>query len=503
MTNAALAMLKRIAAPRSLRYQLLTRSLTILGVLLLFIGLSQYFLMKDFVYQNKAESMRAQMSAVPRDLFRVSFSVEPDDDGSKQDGFVVRRKPMLFLPDASLAIVDSEGNFTNLTENNGIASPMLAKREYEQILNGFRKKDIVDYRVARDSSGEEQIIVFRAIGTPRHPVALLQMSTRTGPLHDVLIRQLVIFALLSLIALLAGLAVSMPVVRRTLVPLSRIVSAVQRTNAGNLSERLPLSQGQEEIDRLSVSFNGMLERLESSFEAERQAKERMRRFVADASHELRTPLTAIHGFLEVLLRGAADKKEQLYGALHSMHGESKRINKLVEDLLLLAKLDRAPQLLFANIRLDETVRQMEPQLRMLAGSRHVVVDADDAVRGRFDSDKMKQVILNLFHNAVSHTDPKRGEIAVSLTLVPECGGALELSVRDNGRGIAPEHLPHIFERFYRSETSRARTEGGAGLGLAITKSIVEAHGGELRVESKVGVGTAFVIRLPIDLDEDR
>jgi two-component system OmpR family sensor kinase len=238
----------------------------------------------------------------------------------------------------------------------------------------------------------------------------------------------------------------------------------------------------------------MLERIHISFEAEREAKEQMRRFIADASHELRTPLTSIHGFLEVLLRGAADNNpEQLHASLESMLGESTRIKKLVEDLLMLAKLDRAPQLNLKETRLDMLIREMEPQLRMLAGTRKIGFDLTADVKGLYDPDKIKQIILNLFHNAVQHTDHENGEITLILTKDRQ---HLALKVKDNGPGIAEEHLPHVFERFYRSDSSRTRKYGGAGLGLAITQSLVEAHGGSITVQSKIGQGCMFEVLLP-------
>ncbi|MNM88082.1 putative sensor histidine kinase TcrY [compost metagenome] len=299
---------------------------------------------------------------------------------------------------------------------------------------------------------------------------------------------------LSVLALAGGLLLYIPVLRRTLVPLSRMVEVVQQTDAGNLAERFPTAQGQIEIDRLSTSFNGMLERLELSFEAERESKELMRQFIADASHELRTPLTSIHGFLEVLLRGAADNPQKLQAALTSMHGESRRINRLVEDLLLLTKLDQAPQLQLTEIRLDALLREMEPQLLMLAGQRKVRFDLTAHVKAAADPDKMKQVVLNLFHNAVQHTHETGGVITVSLNVSKE---QAELTAHDNGSGINPEHLPHIFDRFYRSESSRTRKSGGAGLGLSITRSIIEAHKGTISAKSEPGQGTSFQITLPI------
>jgi two-component system, OmpR family, sensor kinase len=251
-------------------------------------------------------------------------------------------------------------------------------------------------------------------------------------------------------------------------------------------------QGQREIDRLAESFNGMLKRLEDAFETEREAKEQMRRFIADASHELRTPLTSIHGFLEVLGRGAADNPEQLHAALSSMHGESKRMKKLVEDLLLLAKLDRKPELHLQDIRLDRLLFEMEPHLRMLAQGRKVTIQAA-AVLCRCDPDKIKQVIYNLFHNAVQHTDAATGRITVTVDRTKDHAVLL---VSDNGAGIPKEHLPHLFERFYRIDESRTRQHGGAGLGLSITQSIINAHGGQMSVDSTVNQGTVFRAEWP-------
>lgn len=435
--------------------------------------------------------------------------------GGPADGRVPSKdEPFLFSPGTSLAFVGTDGSFSDLSGAYSIPSPRLSQSEYAAILQKLvadrGRKQSKNYSLLTDANGTSQIVVYRLAGQPDQPNGLLQMGAETSQLTDVMTRQLLIFASLSVLALTAGLALYMPVLRRTLVPLSRMGEAVKGIDAGNLAQRLPEHQGQEEIDRLSVSFNGMLERLDASFRAEQETTEAMRRFVADASHELRTPLTSIHGFLEVLLRGAASANpEQLQTALRSMHGESKRINKLVEDLLTLAKLDRAPQLKLVEASLDGLVRSMEPQLGLLAIDRSVDFRLEDGIRLRCDEDKIKQVLLNLFQNAVQHTDPGVGSISVSLRADRRGGergedgspgdsrAFAELTVRDNGTGIDPASLPHLFERFYRSDSSRARKYGGSGLGLAITQSIVESHGGKIAVTSTVGEGSMFTVRLPI------
>ncbi|MDY6825596.1 MAG: HAMP domain-containing sensor histidine kinase [Bacillota bacterium] len=277
-------------------------------------------------------------------------------------------------------------------------------------------------------------------------------------------------------------------------PLFDIVDTAEQIDAGNLAKRFPSRQGQMEIDRLAESFNKMLERLETSFAVERETKEQMRRFIADASHELRTPLTSISGFLEVLRRGAADDPEQLYQALTSMYDESERLKKLVDDLLYLTKLEQKPQIELREGSLDALLFDMEPQLRILAGKRKLHLDVKPNIRFNFDRDRIKQVILNLFHNAIQYTDPKKGFIKI--TLIKKNSG-VQLTFQDNGPGISKKHLPNIFNRFYRSDSSRTRKNGGSGLGLTIAKSIVELHGGNISVTSRRGEGSTFYVWLPL------
>ncbi|MCY7559042.1 HAMP domain-containing sensor histidine kinase [Paenibacillus macerans] len=497
--------------PGSLRFQLLSRSLFILAALLVLIGAFQYVIMKDFIYKNQAEKMASQMRGPLREVFDRSGQTPEHWEGEGQrpapagpgagagsgNKNVPEPRPLLFLPDSSLAIINSDYKFIDLASETGITAPRLTDSEYGKLFNrNWGKSRPGEYRVMKDGEGNEQLVVFREVvfpGDNGEQAWLVQMGIYTAPMLKVVFRQLLTFAGLSLLALAGGLALYFPVLRRTLNPLNQMVKTVEDTNAGNLGNRFPAASGQSEIDRLGVSFNGMMERLENAFEAEREAKEQMRRFVADASHELRTPLTSIHGFLEVLLRGAADQPEQLHAALNSMLGESGRMKKLVEDLLTLAKLDRTPVVQRTQVLLDELIREMEPHLRMLAEDREVRFALHPGLAAMCDNDKIKQVVLNLFHNAVQHTDRQTGRIAVTLTHEP--GRAL-LQVKDNGPGIAKEHLPHVFERFYRSDASRTRKQGGAGLGLAISQSIVEAHGGQISAASELGAGATFTVVLP-------
>lgn len=485
--------------PNSLRFKLLSRSLFFLAIILLFIGVFQYVFMREFIFTSTASSIKSEMLTLPREAWaQIILHSEINDEinagaalpgrGQTNDS---NRLPFILL-DSTIAFVDLNGNLAVLSNNSmkGGTPPQLGIQDYEEALKPQQR---INYKVVDSSDGDEKLVVLHPLESRGYTLGLIQVSLSTKSLKAVLFRQLLTFLLLSLLALIGGLIAFGAVLKKTLIPLSNIVDTVEKIDAGNLAERLPAEQGQMEIDRLALSFNGMLERLESSFEAEKEAKEQMRRFVADASHELRTPLTSIHGFLEVLLRGAMNQPDKLHKSLNSMYAESERMKKLVQDLLLLAKLDRSPNMELVEREFDGLILEMESQLRMLAGNREVDFELTSGVCTRFDVDKMKQVILNLFHNAVQHTDSEKGKIGVLLKLVDE---GIELAVKDNGVGIPEEHIPHLFERFYRSDSSRTRRYGGAGLGLAITQSLVELHGGLIRVESQVGEGSRFVVWIP-------
>jgi two-component system OmpR family sensor kinase len=479
---------RNLIFPRSLRYQLLSRILLILAGLLLIIGLFQFVFMERFLYQNKAASTQRQILSVPGEIW-------------ERFNPLMRRRPaeaFIFFPASSVAFINKEGKLTELSPSNSPSNsssntvPRLSKETYVEALQQPRKAKAIYYVIDNSVEGE-QLVVLQGVRSFEGTSGVVQVSTSTKPLKGELYRQLALFLGLAFAALIGGLLTFLPAIRRTLTPLSRMVTTVEQIDSGKLNERLPEQDQPMEIHRLSHSFNRMLERLEASFRVEQEAKEQMRRFVADASHELRTPLTSIHGFLEVLLRGAASEPEQLTKALKSMHGESERINRLVYDLLQLAKLDRAPEIDRLWVDLAEVVKEMEPHLVMLAKDRDVTLELTANSYTWLDVDKMKQVLLNLFQNAVQHTDPTDGSIHIA---VNKLDAGIELVLKDNGTGISSEHIPHLFDRFYRIDSSRARKSGGAGLGLSITRSLVELHGGTLSVESCLGEYSLFRVNIP-------
>ncbi len=484
-------LLRRPLPPRSLRYQLLSRSLLILSGLLLLIGVLQYVFMSQFLYRNTATTVLGEIRALPPQAWNYF---------SESSGNNTTNNPLfgLNVPISTVAFISQTCQVQVLYQSTSHGPvPRLSRSAYQRALSAYQRglspAGNLTYQTHRNANGGEDLIVL-VPGIVNGAPGLLQVTTPAGQLQSVLAQQLWIYAILALFALCGGVLSFLPVLRKTLVPLSNLVGTVRRINAGTLDERFSASpQAQTEVQMLSESFNDMLERLHTAFAAEREAKEKMRQFVADASHELRTPLTSIHGFLEVLLRGAAANPEQLQKSLHSLHGESQRMTKLVADLILLARLDREPTLQLERQPLDGVIREIEPHLRLLSGNRAVVFDVEEPVEAQVDRDRMKQVLLNLFQNAVHHTDPETGEIRVSLA---RDEGGVTLSVYDNGPGVSPEHQPHLFERFYRVDTARSRKDGGVGLGLAITKSIVEGHGGAIRYAAVPEGGASFHVWLP-------
>lgn len=242
----------------------------------------------------------------------------------------------------------------------------------------------------------------------------------------------------------------------------------------------------------------MLKRIEGSFQKERHIKEKMRQFISDASHELRTPLTSIHGFVEVLLRGSAKNEEQLNLALNSILMESERLTKLVNDLLILTKLEQQPIIEMKSENINDLIEEIYPQLIILCENRALQLEVKDNLIVKINRNQIKQVIFNLIQNAVLHTDKRTGIIKISAKVENLNGeNFVVLKISDNGTGIAKKHISKIYDRFFRSESHRSREHGGYGLGLSIVKSIIDNNNGKIYVESELNIGTTFSVYLKL------
>jgi two-component system, OmpR family, sensor kinase len=303
---------------------------------------------------------------------------------------------------------------------------------------------------------------------------------------------------LLLLEVLAGAAITIVIlaatwliVRGGLRPLNRM-GRTARAAADDLSLRVEPATESTEVGRLGLAINDMLGQLEAAF-AERAANEqRLRHFVSDASHELRTPLTSIGGYAELLRRNPTMTEQDVLLATRRIEEESQRMGVLVDDLLLLARLDQGRPLERVPVDLDLLVTDAVSDARAADPTRSVTARIDAPVRVKGDDMRLRQVLGNLLRNALVHT-PAGTPIEVRLR---RDGASAVIEVIDHGPGIAHDHAHRIFERFHRSDPGRSRDQGGSGLGLSIVDAVVTAHGGGIRVEDTQGGGATFMIELP-------
>src|SRR5690606_26853354 len=476
----------------TLRGKITAITLMVIALLFMLIGVLQYTFMKDFLYKNKAEALHAQIRTWPPDLI---FTHLKEPIGPRPG------RAIIFQPGMIVSYVDQTGRQTLLSDIDvdSQLAPIISAAQYEELFEQFRNRNHKLFYRFTDAEGNAHMVVFRDMSGRDMPSMLLQVSIELQPLQAQLYTQLGIYIAVALIALAAGTVLMLLSLRKALRPLNDMIRTVERTNVKNLTEQLPMMP-QQELRQLAAAYNDMLARLEDSFDSERLMNERMRQFIADASHELRTPITSIHGCIEVLQRGAMHHPKQLELSLKAMEQESTRMKALVESLLQLAKLDHTYQSSlieeFSLVELDSLVISMKLQLDMMAGQRTVQFNftEKDTYTILGSKNGLKQVMLNLINNAIQHTAPSNGFITITLEKNLE---HVILSISANGVGIAKEPQQHLFERFFRVDKARARTSGGAGLGLSITKSIIDAHHGHIQVSSDIGKGTTFAIHFPV------
>jgi signal transduction histidine kinase len=296
-----------------------------------------------------------------------------------------------------------------------------------------------------------------------------------------------LFGAISVAILLAGIAGAF-LSRRIAGPIEKLVDAASAVADGDLDQRVPSNSDIRELHSLGEAFNHMTESL-------RQSEKAKNSFVADVTHELRTPLTVINGTLETLEDGALDDMEGRGPLLKSMQAETSRLIRLVNDLLVLTRADAgALNLKRESIDLGELARARCEALSALAAHRRValIVEAREQAKVWADADRLTQVLDNLLDNAIRHAPDESGVAVV----IQREGSEIRCAVSDQGAGISADHLPFVFERFYRVDSSRNRHTGGTGLGLAIVHSLVNAQGGRITAESVEGQGTTVTFWLP-------
>jgi two-component system OmpR family sensor kinase len=310
---------------------------------------------------------------------------------------------------------------------------------------------------------------------------------------DATLNRLLLVEALVIVGVLLALGVSaFFVVRLGLRPLTRMEVTAGQIVAGKLSRRVSPATARTEVGRLGLALNEMLDRLEQAFSERETSEDRLRRFLADASHELRTPLSSIRGYAELFRMGATQDDGATETAMRRIEEESKRMGVLVEDLLTLARLDEEPELTRAPVDLARLARDAVDDAHATVPARRISASAPEQAIVAGDAHQLRQVFANLMRNALVHT-PADTPVEVS---VEQDRDSVTFAVRDHGPGLPASTHDDLFERFWRSEGGRERGKAGAGLGLAIVRGVIDAHGGQITAENAADGGARFVVRLP-------
>ncbi|MGW2718122.1 sensor histidine kinase [Streptomyces sp. NPDC001492] len=383
-------------------------------------------------------------------------------------------------PDSILTAVDAHGKPVSLAR--------FAPTDTQRAL----ARAVDDPRALAAAAGPHDIRVhgarYRATATRLADGTYILFATSTDALHHGMLKALKLDLAIGslLLALLACL--TMMSVSRRMRPLEDMVETSTAIAEGDLTRRVPSSHHPtQEVEQLRLALNSMLHQVESAYRTREDSAAQLRRFVADASHELRTPLSAIRGYLQLYDKGMLSDPDERKRAWERVLAETDRMGRLVDELLTLARLDQQPELRFRNVDVSRLVRDAAEDLRVQQPERPIKVAADGAVLVHADESGLRQVLGNLVGNVRTHTP---ADVAVRLGVERE-DGVVRLCVADEGPGLCAQDAARVFDRFFR-----AGGGAGSGLGLAIVQGVVEAHGGEVTVQTAPGEGLAVTVTLP-------
>ena len=457
-----------------IRLRLTAWYFTVFAVILSLFGLNAYVAMRNSAYEAVDEELRDRADGVRRLIERAS---EYGPENLQRE----LRQHSEVQASALLQVSDERGNWI------------------------FRSRAIGQYEIPRPAkissapyvywAGGMSLRVLNAEVQAADQSLMVQVAAPLDELYGVLRRFEAILLVSIPLFLLAAAAGGYWMSARALAPVDRITQTARTISARSLSNRLEVPQTRDELQRLSETLNGMLERLEGAFR-------QITQFTADASHELRTPISLMRTEAEITLsqpRTAEEYRE----AFAEVYSELEKTSELVEKLMLLARADYGAEILqFETVDLAGIVREICHQGKVLAEPKQVDFRAEipaDPVWVKGDTHALRRLFLILIDNAVKYT-PQGGLVEVAVLNGNDSSATA--AVRDTGIGIGSEDLPHIFERFYRADKSRSEESGGVGLGLSIGRWIAEAHGGKIEVESLLGSGSVFRVRLPLAKDGD-
>lgn len=457
----------------TLRFRLTFWYTVLLALVLVIFALTFHTFVANTLYNQLEGTIRSQTEQVVQIL---QSNIDPSR-ARLPSAIVLSSQAMAQATTLSGAIVESTPN------TMGLPIPLPAS-VLERNLTGesIQYDSVFEDKPVRVYSAPVRISNGQIIGT-------VQVAQQLQPIIETLeIIRLALLAGGGLVLLLAA-AGGAVISGTTLRPLHNFTETANHiVTAHDLQQRLVAPYPHDEVGQLAETFNKMMERLEILFNTQQQ-------LVADVSHELRTPLATIQGNLDLLRRGVASDPVMLRESMDAMNSEVARMSRLVRDLLLLAESDAGAPLQLRPVELDTLLLEVYREALLSANGRlKVRLGHEDQAVIQGDPDRLKQLLLNLVNNAIAYT-PDGGTVTLSLYRRPD--GWVRVMVADTGVGIAPDDLSHIFDRFWRHDKARNRKFGGSGLGLSIAKSIAEAHGGQISVESTVGHGTTFDVLLPV------
>jgi heavy metal sensor kinase len=476
--------------PRSLRARLALWHAGLLAVTLVALASTTLWLLRGFLTSRADAGLQAYAEAVAATIATDLYRASVERAGAPRD--LLRREMQEW--GRQVQVVDAETGLP-VAWTDGLASQKLPLTLEARVraLSGRRMADRVTFETRTDL-GERpvRIVTVPVIQGERVPYlvqAAVSLEGIEGALQRTATALLVLVPCVFVLSLLGGWVL----VGRSLRTVDTLTRTAMAIRPENLDQRVEPPGSDDEIARLASAFNEMITRLDQSFR-------QIQRFSADASHELRTPLTTLRGEAEVALMGARTT-EDYRRALQSIVEEADRMNKIVDQLLLLARADaNSIPMHIERLTLPEVALEGYEAIEPAARARGVNVELGEMEDVEVQGDRfwLGQIAVNLLNNAVKYT-PAGGTVWLEVRLADS---AAELVVRDSGPGIAPEHLPHIFDRFYRTDTGRSRDAGGVGLGLSIARWAARAQGGDIVAESTPGEGSVFRLRLPLAVDRE-
>lgn len=475
------------------------RTRLLVGVLLLS---ALGFAVSDFVAQNAMQKFLLKqvddqlLSVADGALMRVDRAgIQGDSDRdekhqSHNSNSVVPDTPLRSVPSSvSITLLDPFGNYVG-----GVGGDLNAQKITDYVL-GTLPASAAKYGnkpFTLKVPGSDFRVLARVLPSAMGSVFVAQSLAGVDETAN---RLSLIFVFIGLIALLLIAIASRIVIKIGLRPLANVEDVAEQIASGDLSARLPDAKPNTEVGRLVSSLNSMLARIEESFAARTESESKLRRFVADASHELRTPLTAIRGFAELHRQGAVKGESATTELVGRIENESIRMSALVEDLLMLARLDQSRELVSEPVDLIELVSEAVESARAAGPNHPITLELPTEAFVLGDARKIHQVVANLLANARIHT-PAGTEIAVSVSANDE---GITVAIKDSGPGLSEADQARIFERFFRADPSRNRAkEEGSGLGLSIVDAVMQAHGGRVGVTSKLGEGATFTVFFPFN-----